>query len=82
MGQAVPNPPPGFDDLPPEEKVEYVQSLWDRIAAGLDRMEIPDWHVQIVRERLAAYDDDPTAGRDWDQVKRDLRAKLDGSSER
>ena len=27
-------PPPGFDDLPVDQKIDYVQSLWDRIAAN------------------------------------------------
>lgn len=31
MTQPVPNPPPGFDDLTTEEKVEYVSALWDRV---------------------------------------------------
>jgi len=22
-------PPPGFDDLSPDEKIEYIQALWD-----------------------------------------------------
>ncbi len=39
MAQTVPIPPPGFDDLSVEEKLDYVQSLWERIAAKPD--EIP-----------------------------------------
>ena len=76
MGEAVPNPPPGFDGLSPDEQIEYVQALWDRIAASLDRVRVPDWHVRIVRERLASYVADPGAGRSWEQVQADIRAKL------
>jgi putative addiction module component (TIGR02574 family) len=76
MGQAVPNPPPGFDGLTPGEQIEYVQKLWDRIAAGLDRVPAPDWHDRIVRERLASYAADPGAGRSWDRIQADIRAKL------
>ncbi len=82
MGQAIPNPPPGFDDLGPGEQIEYVQSLWDRIKAGLDRVDAPDWHDRIVRERLAAYHADPTAGRDWDQVRANILRQLDKTRER
>jgi hypothetical protein len=33
MAKPVPLPPPGFDDLSVDEKIDYLQSLWDRIAA-------------------------------------------------
>lgn len=33
MSKKVPTPPPGFDDLPVDEQIDFVQSLWDRIAA-------------------------------------------------
>jgi len=29
-------PPPGFDELPVDDKIDYVQLLWDRIAARPD----------------------------------------------
>ena len=37
MPKPVPLPPPGFDDLSVDEKIDYLQSLWDRIAATLRR---------------------------------------------
>ena len=82
MGEAVPNPPPGFDDLPPEDQIDYVQSLWDRIAGGDDPRVVPEWHARIVRERLAAYHADPSVGRDWEDVRRDIQGQLDKTSER
>ena len=33
MSKIVPIPPPGFDDLSVDEQIDFVQSLWDRIAA-------------------------------------------------
>ena len=74
MSAGVSWPPSGFDELSPEEKVDYVQSLWDRIAATEDRVPVPDWHQEVIRQRLADPDANP---RDWDQVRdritRDLR---------
>ena len=43
--------PPGFDDLSVEEKIAYVQSLWDRIAASPETIPLPDWHLEILDER-------------------------------
>ena len=40
MPRALPLPPPGFDDLSVEEKLGYVQSLWDRITTRPE--EVPN----------------------------------------
>ncbi len=59
-------PPSGFDELSPEEKVDYVQSLWDRITASEDRVAVPDWHKEIIRQRLAGADANPI---DWAAIR-------------
>ncbi len=75
MAQPFTVPPPGFDDLPIEDQIDYVQALWDRIAASPERVPVPDWHKSILDERLAdearAEDSVP-----WEQVRDELRARL------
>jgi hypothetical protein len=39
MAKAVSIPPPGFEDLTPDEKVEYVQDLWDYVVADAQRCQ-------------------------------------------
>ena len=78
MASSLPLPPPGFDELPVEEKVDDVQALWDRIAAREDEVPVPDWHREILQERVAAFDVDAEAGRPWEDVEGDLLKKLDG----
>ena len=55
MSQNLPLPP-GFDALSVEEQIDYVQALWDYIAARREAIPVPDWHREILAERLAAYD--------------------------
>lgn len=76
MSKIVPTPPPGFDDLPVDERIDFVQSLWDRIAATCEQIPIPDWHRRIIRERLEAYQANPGAGRLWTDVRADIERKL------
>lgn len=76
MSKKVSTPPPGFDDLPVDEQIEFVQSLWDRIAAMPEEIPIPDWHRRIIRERLEAYHAQPSAGRLWTDVRTDIERKL------
>ncbi len=76
MSHALQNPPAGFDDLPIDQQIDYVQTLWDRIAANKDRVPVPAWHREILEERLAEHEADPDAGRPWEQVEADLRKRL------
>jgi putative addiction module component (TIGR02574 family) len=61
-------PPPGFDELPVEDKIDYVQKLWDRIAAHQDQIPLQEWHRQILEERLAAHRAAPQDARPWGEV--------------
>ena len=76
MPRVLPNPPPGFDDLTVDEKIDYVQSLWEHIAAKPEQVPVPQWHAEIVRERLEAYRDDQTPGRPWTDVRDRVERKL------
>jgi len=76
MAASVPLPPPGFDELPIDQQIEYVQSLWDRIAASPEQVPVPDWHRELLDERLKDYEANPDAGESWDVVRERLRDKL------
>lgn len=76
MPTNVPLPPPGFDDLSVEEKLDYLESLWDRITTDADAIPVPHWHREILDERLKDLDATPDAGDSWEIVQERLRASL------
>jgi len=76
MARSLPFPPPGFDDLSADEKIDYVQNLWDRIAAEPDDLPIPDWHLQIVEERLAAHRTHPEQVVSWEEAEKEILSEL------
>lgn len=78
MAHALLSPPVGFDELPVDEQIDYVQGLWDRIAAREGQVPVPAWHRAILDERLAEHEAEPDAGRPWEEVEADLRARLAG----
>jgi len=82
MTKGLPPPPPGFDELPVEDQISYVQSLWDRIRARPDQVPVPDWHRQVLNERLARQDASPEETRPWDEVHEEIRSKLGGGQKR
>ena len=68
--------PPGFDDLPVDDKIDYVQRLWERIASDPARVPAPAWQLRTIDARLATLEQDPHGGRTWDEVRAGLRARL------
>lgn len=76
MSQPLPLPPPGFDALSVEEQIDYVQSLWDHIAARPEDVPVPDWHREILAERLAAQHANKDEGKDWEECEKDLTSEL------
>ena len=77
MPKRVPLPPPGFDDLSVDEKIDYVQLLWDRIAALQEAILAPERHLEILDQRLKDLEANPEAGDSWDIVQERLRKTLD-----
>jgi putative addiction module component (TIGR02574 family) len=76
MAQTLPTPPPGFDELSVDEKIDYIQSLWDRVTAGSEDIPVPEWHRRILDKRMEAYRANPEEGRPWEEVYEDLQRKL------
>lgn len=60
-------PPAGFDAMPVEDQIEYVQSLWDRIAAHPDRVPVPHWHLEELRRRESS--DESANASTWEEVR-------------
>ena len=72
MSQPVPLPPPGFDELDPDEKLDYLESLWDRVSGSPDSVPLPEWHVDVLRKRLAAEDEEV----EWSTVRSQILERL------
>ena len=68
--------PPGFDEAPTEQRIAFVQELWDRIAQDPERVPVPVEHQRILDERLKEYRANPKAGRPWSEVRDQLLTKL------
>jgi hypothetical protein len=76
MGQPL-SVPPGFDEMPVEQKIDYVQTLWDRIFRS-DHAAVPspEWHRDEVRAAVAEHERNPGAARPWSEVRAEIEAKL------
>ena len=56
-----------IDKINDEKLLEEILRLLHR-----DDDEIPEWHKQILNDRLEEYEKGNLKMKDWDQVKKDL----------
>ncbi len=55
--------PTGFSSLSKIEQIRYLQALWDRISERPGEIPVPESHLDLAKERLAAYRRDPHRAR-------------------
>ena len=79
MSQTIELPPAGFDSLSVEEQIDYLQSLWERIAAQPEQVPVPNWHREVLDQRLAALNKNPDEGKNWDDFDRELTVELNNN---
>ncbi|HSF19066.1 MAG TPA: addiction module protein [Vicinamibacteria bacterium] len=75
MTKRVEIPPPGFDNLSVDEQIEYVQDLWDWIAARPEDIPVADWQKDVAELRLREYRANPNAVVPWAEVRTRLLEK-------
>lgn len=77
MSHEVPFPPPGFEDLSTDEQIKYAGDLWDYVTADPDKVPIPEWHKEVLAERLSRYSDgaggfNTDGWKTWEQIEEEL----------
>ena len=57
--------------LPPEQRLQLVEDIWDSLAASPESVPVPEWHRAELDRRL----DDPSeqAKLSWEDVQARLR---------
>jgi putative addiction module component (TIGR02574 family) len=71
--------PPEFERASKEQRIAFVQDLWDRIAQDEKGIPLPTEHQRILRERLLEYRERPNPGESWSSVRDELLTKLRGA---
>ena len=59
-------------------KEEYSEEDWwvEHGYANPDDMPVPDWHLAILKERMARYETEPVEWIPWEQVKKELMQEI------
>ena len=59
MAESDPSPPSDFDEWSLDQKVKYLQLLWDRIMASSAPSPAPDSHADMSEQRIPDLPADP-----------------------
>jgi putative addiction module component (TIGR02574 family) len=59
----------GIGRLSVPERMRLLEEIWDSIAAKPDNLPLTDEQTAGLDRRLAAYEADPNAGSNWEDVK-------------
>ena len=57
--------------LPPDERIRLIADAWASLTASPASVPVPDWHRDLLDDRLADASGD--GSRSWDDVKRTAR---------
>ena len=50
-----------------------MEALWSSLHQTLEESDPPDWHREILRNRMALIESGEAVYEDWNQVKAELR---------
>jgi putative addiction module component (TIGR02574 family) len=61
--------------MTPEDRLELIDDLWSSFEDDSEFLSTPDWHRQVLEERLAEADRNSRAGVPWEVVKAEMEEK-------
>ena len=56
--------------LPKTEKIALAMELWESIDDKTNEEPIPEWKVNLIRERLKHHEEHPDGGTDWNELRK------------
>ena len=70
MAESLPTPPPEFARLSQDDKLAYIERLYDMVDE--QGVELTDEQRALLDERLRQHRADPTSARPWHEVRDEL----------
>jgi putative addiction module component (TIGR02574 family) len=64
-----------IDNMSRNEQIAALQLIWDRLATSAEGTEPPEWHGDVLAERLAAVENGSAKFVDWPDAKKRLRER-------
>lgn len=65
-----------ISNLSTAEKLVAMEMLWSSLHVALEEAEPPDWHRELLRDRMNLIESGDAIYEDWNQVKSELRERM------
>jgi len=63
-------------NLSKDEKLELLDALWENLNEEIKDSEIPEWHKEILEERLKKIENGEMEFVSWEKVKEMLQERM------
>jgi len=57
------------------ERLDLIERIWDTLPEAVEPSEVPAWHIELLKERLAEAETNPGEGITWEEFKAKMRAR-------
>lgn len=54
------------------DRLRIVEEIWESIPAKEPILDIPNWHKEILDQRLEELKNNPEGGESWEKVKKEI----------
>jgi hypothetical protein len=61
-----------LDQMTVEEKLRLIEQIWEDLRKKEEDIPVPDWHLEVLRERERLLAEGKTRYIPWEQAKKEL----------
>jgi hypothetical protein len=61
-----------LDEMTVEEKLRVIEAVWENLLKREDEIPMPDWHLEILREREQLVAEGKASYIPWEQAKKEI----------
>ena len=65
-----------LSSLSVEDRLRLLDEIWESLSASPEQIPLPEWHLEEIRRRVAAFEADGNPGRPAEEVFADLKRRL------
>jgi hypothetical protein len=62
-----------LDKMTAEDKIRLIEEIWEDLSRNAEDVQIPAWHVDLLRERERRLREGKVGLTDWDDAEREIR---------
>lgn len=66
-----------LDEMTLPAKMELLEALWDDLSRSPDSLPSPDWHREVIEERVRLVQSGEEKFSDWADAKEEIRRRVE-----